>query len=227
MSTYLLINIVIILFPLLFSFEKRIKYYSNIKSLGASILIIGSLYVGWDVFATNQGHWSFNPTHVLELKLFGLPLEEVLFFITVPYSCIFAYEGIKYYLKDTKLFEKRKNFSLIVGIPFLIFSIMPIGGEYTTLAFISVGLAFVFISFFMNDLFSSKIFWIYTIFSILVFLIFNYLLTSIPVVEYSSTAIIGLRIFTIPIEDFMFNFSMLTLYLAIYLYFKRRKFGKR
>jgi lycopene cyclase domain-containing protein len=227
MSTYLFINIGIILFPLLLSFEKRIKYYSNFKSLGASILIIGALYVGWDVFATSQGHWSFNPIHVLELKLFGLPLEEVLFFITVPYSCIFAYEGIKYYLPDTALIDGRRIFPLVVGIPFLILSILPIGGEYTTLAFISVGLTLIFISFFMNDLFSSKLFWIYTIFSIVVFLIFNYLLTSIPVVEYSSMAIIGFRIITIPIEDFMFNFSMLTLYLAIYLYFKRRKIRKK
>lgn len=223
MSTYLYLNFAILLFPLLFSFEKRIKYYSNIKSLTISILIIGTLYTAWDIFATYRGHWSFNPAHVLGIKFFGLPLEEVLFFITVPYSCIFAYEGIKYYLKDAKLFEKNRNLSLVVGIIFVILSFLPIGGEYTTLAFISVGLAVIFISFFMDELFSSKLFWIYTVFSVLVFLIFNYLLTSIPVVEYSSLAIIGFRVITIPIEDFMFNFSMLTLYLAIYLFFKRRK----
>lgn len=223
MSTYLYINFAIILFPLLLSFEKRIKYYSNIKNLLVSILIIGSLHIAWDVFATYRGHWSFNPLHVLEIKFFGLPLEEVLFFITVPYSCIFAYEGIKYYLIDAKLFEKHRNISLITGIIFLIVSALPIGGEYTTLALISVGLTVIFISFFMAELFSSKLFWIYTVFSVFVFLIFNYFLTSIPVVEYSSLAIIGFRVFTIPVEDLMFNFSMLTLYLAIYLYFKNRR----
>ena len=147
MSTYLYINFAIILFPLLLSFEKRMKYYSNFKNLLISILLIGSLYIAWDVFATFRGHWSFNPIHVLDIKFFGLPLEEILFFITVPYSCIFAYEGIKHYLKDAKLFEKRKSVSILTGIIFLTFSILPIGGEYTTLAFISVGLTLIFISF--------------------------------------------------------------------------------
>jgi len=112
---------------------------------------------------------------------------------------------------------------IIFGIGFLLFALLPIGGEYTSLALASVGLTLIFISFFMLELFSSKLFWIYTSFSLVVFLIFNYLLTSIPIVEYSPSAITNFRVITVPIEDFMFNFSMLTLYLAIYLWAKKRK----
>ena len=223
MSLYLYINIMIILFPLLFSFEKRIKYYSKIKYLLISILIVGSLFVFWDMFATYRGHWSFNPNYVLGIKILGLPVEEILFFITVPFSCIFAYEGIKYFLDESKLFKEMKWPPIIFGIGFLLFALLPIGGEYTSLALASVGLTLIFISFFMLELFSSKLFWIYTSFSLVVFLIFNYLLTSIPIVEYSPSAITNFRVITVPIEDFMFNFSMLTLYLAIYLWAKKRK----
>jgi len=223
MSLYLYINIMIILFPLLFSFEKRIKYYSKIKYLLISILIVGSLFVFWDMFATYRGHWSFNPNYVLGIKILGLPFEEILFFITVPFSCIFAYEGIKYFLDESKLFKEMKWPPIIFGIGFLLFALLPIGGEYTSLALASVGLTLIFISFFMLELFSSKLFWIYTSFSLVVFLIFNYLLTSIPIVEYSPSAITNFRVITVPIEDFMFNFSMLTLYLAIYLWAKKRK----
>jgi len=223
MSLYLYINIMIILFPLLFSFEKRIKYYSKIKYLLISILIVGSLFVFWDMFATYRGHWFFNPNYVLGIKILGLPVEEILFFITVPFSCIFAYEGIKYFLDESKLFKEMKWPPIIFGIGFLLFALLPIGGEYTSLALASVGLTLIFISFFMLELFSSKLFWIYTSFSLVVFLIFNYLLTSIPIVEYSPSAITNFRVITVPIEDFMFNFSMLTLYLAIYLWAKKRK----
>ena len=223
MSLYLYINIMIILFPLLFSFEKRIKYYSKIKYLLISILIVGSLFVFWDMFATYRGHWSFNPNYVLGIKILGLPVEEILFFITVPFSCIFAYEGIKYFLHESKLFKEIKWPPIIFGIAFILFALLPIGGAYTSLALASVGLTLIFISFFMLELFSSKLFWIYTSFSLVVFLIFNYLLTSIPIVEYSPSAITNFRLITIPIEDFLFNFSMLTLYLAIYLWAKKRK----
>jgi hypothetical protein len=60
------------------------------------------------------------------------------------------------------------------------------------------------------------------------FMIFNYLLTSIPIVTYAPNAIWGGdglwngRFFTIPIEDFFYNFSMLSFYLLLYLYFKKR-----
>jgi lycopene cyclase domain-containing protein len=226
MSLYLYINIAIILFPLLFTFEKRIKYYTKIKNLIGSILIIGSLFIAWDVFATFRGHWSFNPNYVLETKFLGLPIEEILFFITVPFSCIFAYEGIKYYLKDSKLFSINKWIPKTIGILFIVLALVSIGGEYTTLALASVGITIIFVSNFMKELFSSKLFWIYIAFTILVFLIFNYLLTSIPIVEYSSFAIIGFRVVTIPIEDFMFNFSMLTLYLTVYLWFSKRRYLK-
>ncbi len=226
MSLYLYINIAIILFPLLLTFEKRIKYYSKIKNLIVTILLISSLFVFWDIFATYRGHWSFNPHYVLGTKFLGIPLEEVLFFITVPFSCIFAYEGIKYYLKDSKLFSTNKWIPTIIGILFLALAFLSIGGEYTTLALASVGITIIFISNFMIEIFFSKLFWIYIAFTIFVFLIFNYLLTSIPVVEYSSLAIIGFRVITIPIEDFMFNFSMLTLYLAVYLWVSKRRSSK-
>lgn len=191
-----------------------------------AILLISSLFILWDIFATYRGHWSFNPNYVLGIKVLGIPLEEVLFFITVPFSCIFAYEGIKYYLKDSKLFSTNKSIPTIIGILFLAFAFISIGGEYTTLALASVGITIIFISNFMIEIFYSKLFWIYIAFTILVFLIFNYLLTSIPVVEYSSLAIIGFRVITIPIEDFMFNFSMLTLYLAVYLWVSKRRYLK-
>ena len=226
MSLYLYINIAIIFFPLLLTFEKRIKYYSKIKNLTVAILLISYLFVAWDIFATFRGHWSFNPNYVLEIKFLGIPIEEVLFFITVPFSCLFAYEGIKYYFKDSKLFSINKLIPNSIGILFLALAFVSIGGEYTTLALASMGFTIIFISNFMIELFFSKLFWIYIAFTILVFLIFNYLLTSIPVVEYSSLAIIGFRVITIPIEDFMFNFSMLTLYLAVYLWSSKRRYSR-
>jgi hypothetical protein len=60
------------------------------------------------------------------------------------------------------------------------------------------------------------------------FIIFNYLLTSIPIVSYNANAIWGAdglwngRFFTIPLEDFFYNFSMLSFYLLVYQVFKKK-----
>jgi len=52
------------------------------------------------------------------------------------------------------------------------------------------------------------------------FLLFNYLLTSIPVVLYSPQAIWGVRVLTIPLEDFFYNFTMLAVYGFFYFRFR-------
>ena len=85
MSFYLFLNVMIIAFPLIFSLEKRwIKFYKKIKPILVSLLTVGIFFIVWDVFATSRDHWSFNPAYVNDIKLLGLPIEEILFFVTVP-----------------------------------------------------------------------------------------------------------------------------------------------
>jgi len=223
MSFYLLLNAIILAFPLIFSFERRwIKFYKKLKPLLVSLVIVGLFFIVWDVFATSRGHWSFNPSYVNNIKFLGLPLEEILFFVTVPYSCIFVYESVLHFLRDKKLFSPRKWLFTIIGILIMLSAFVFYVKEYTFLAIFSVGVSVLFVSLVNAELFSSRAYWIYTILTLLLFLIFNYILTSFPVVQYSSSAISGFRVTTIPIEDFLFNFSMLTNYLTIYLWASKK-----
>jgi lycopene cyclase domain-containing protein len=117
MSFYLWLNVIILAFPLIFSFERRwIKFYKKLKPLMISLVIVGIFFIAWDVFATSRGHWSFNPNYVNSIKFLGLPLEEILFFVTVPYSCLFVYESVFHFLGDKKLFSPRKWLFKIIGL---------------------------------------------------------------------------------------------------------------
>lgn len=223
MSFYLYLNLAIIAFPLLFSFEKRIRFYTKLKPLAAALFIVGIFFVGWDVFATFRGHWSFNPAYVNELKLLGLPIEEILFFITVPYSCLFVYNAIIHFIGDKKMFSPKKWLFQVVGILIIIFAFGFYSKEYTLLAMLSVGVSILFVSLVNVNLFSSREYWIYTLLTLILFLVFNYILTSFPIVQYSSNSISGFRVTTIPIEDFLFNFSMLTNYLTVYIWASRKR----
>jgi hypothetical protein len=42
------------------------------------------------------------------------------------------------------------------------------------------------------------------------------ILTALPVVPYNPTAIWGPRFITIPLEDFFYNYSLLSFYLLVY-----------
>ena len=105
MINYLTLDLLIIIFPLLLSFKWKFKYYKFYKSLFASITVVGLVYIIWDAIVTFRGDWWFNEEYLIGFKLAGLPIEEILFFIVVPYSCIFIYENFVYFIKDKEIFD--------------------------------------------------------------------------------------------------------------------------
>lgn len=64
-----------------------------------SILVVGSIFIIWDVYFTKRGVWDFNRKYLIGLDIFGLPIEEILFFVCIPYACIFTYKSLKYFKK--------------------------------------------------------------------------------------------------------------------------------
>ena len=222
MSTYLLINILIIFFPLILSFDKNLKFYKKVPFVLQSIAFISTAYIVWDVIATKRGDWAFNPEHLLGIDILGLPLEEILFFITVPYSCIFIYETALFYLKEKKFDFNYKMF-LIPAILMIILGTIFYNQNYTFTVSIFTGAFFIGAIIFNESLLGSRNFWITMLISFLPFLIINYFLTSIPVVTYNETAFSGKRFITIPYEDFLYSFSMISLWILFYELAKGKK----
>ena len=96
MSKYMAVLVFSGIVPFVLSFWPGLRFYRNWRSLLLSILLILLFFGAWDVFATWRGHWHFNPQGVGNIKIINLPLEEVLFFIVIPFCCIFTWEAIKY-----------------------------------------------------------------------------------------------------------------------------------
>jgi lycopene cyclase domain-containing protein len=227
MINYLIIDLLIILFPLILSFKWKFKYYEYWKPLFASIFIVGLTYILWDAVVTYRGDWAFNYQYLQGISFLGLPIEEIMFFIVVPYSCIFIYENLVYFLREKEVLFNRYFYIVIIIILF-------IGGvifyhqDYTILALLSCALFFIIAIIFEPDILKSRNYWFYIVISMIPFVLFNYLLTSIPIVTYAPNAIWGGdglwngRFFSIPLEDFFYNFSMLSFYLLLYQYFKKR-----
>jgi lycopene cyclase domain-containing protein len=224
---YLLIDALIILFPLLLSFKWKFAYYRYFKALFPAIAVVGIGYIIWDAIVTARGDWFFNYTYLSGISILGLPIEEILFFVVVPYSCIFIYENLQYFLPDRKL-PFNKIFYIGLSILFILAGLFFYNQDYTILALMSCAFFFLIATFFSPELLQSRNYWLYIGLSMIPFIIFNYLLTSIPIVSYHPAAIWGGdglwngRFFSIPIEDFFYNFSMLSFYLLVYRCFKKR-----
>ncbi len=226
MYTYLYFNILVIIFPFLLSFDKRVAFWRKWPYLFISMILGDLIFVTWDSMVTEIGHWSFNEEHLTGIWVFGIPLEELLFFVTVPYACLFTYEVIVYYLKEWKVpFNMYVN--LAIAAVLVISAFLFIDQGYTFVVLLYTAGMVVIATFAEGPLLKSRKFWIYTLITIGLFTVFNMILTAIPIVEYSPDHIWGGdglfngRFFTIPLEDFFYNFSLLTTYLVFYLFAKK------
>lgn len=224
---YLLLDILIIIFPFLLSFKWKFSYYRYYKALFPAIAVVGIVYIIWDAIVTARGDWWFNYEYLSGISIVGLPLEEILFFIVVPYSCIFIYENLEFFIPDKKT-PFNRFFYIGLILVFFLAGIFFYYQDYTILALMSCAFFFIIAVWRFPNLLQSRNYWLYIAISMIPFIIFNYLLTSIPIVLYNPSAIWGGdgvwngRFFTIPLEDFFYNFSMLSFYLVMYLYFKKR-----
>lgn len=94
---YFIVLAVCISGPLFLSFSRKLTFYKSTARLIISIGMPFFVFVLWDSWATGRGHWGFNPAYITGFKIFNLPIEEILFFIIIPFCALFTWEVVKYF----------------------------------------------------------------------------------------------------------------------------------
>ena len=69
----------------------------------------------------------------------------------------------------------------------------------------------------------QRLFWVFWLAVTVLMFIVNGYLTWRPIVIYNEAKMLGVRLFTIPLEDFFFGFSLIGLNLIIWEYFKKKE----
>jgi len=222
--TYLILLVGSIFVPLLLSFDTKVQYYKNLKYILPAIFTTAAIFWVWDIRFVEAQVWSFNPEYTIGLAFIGMPIEEWLFFIVVPYSCVFIYEVLKFYLEKYEYPKSFRLVSLFLIAGFALISYFFRQQNYTFLTFI---FSAVYLSF---AIFGRKFkpyitkFYFSFMVSLIPFMVVNGFLTSLPVVKYNSAHIMNIRILNIPIEDFSYLFLMLLMVITIYEAFKKARY---
>ena len=215
---YLILMLLSISYPLIRSFENKISFYKNWKSLVFAISIMMTIFITWDVIFTNLSVWSFNDRYILGYKFLNLPIEEWMFFICIPYSCIFIHEVLNYFYPLKKITFNIHRWNQWFICLLLIIAAIYWNRMYTFVCFVLTGLFLIFI----QQKKAKLIVAIYRTFlvSIIPFFMVNGVLTGIltdePIVIYDDLQNTMFRIITIPIEDFVYCLFMLGLTIWIY-----------
>ena len=230
MSLYLWINLLTILGPLGLSFDKKVAFYKSWKSVFPAIIIVAIGFLLWDEYFTVQGIWGFNPEHLQGIYLGNLPLEEVLFFITIPYACIFIFSCIDAYFPKHKFNKLGYGFSLVFTLVSVGLAVYFKDNWYTFYALLGAGLLNAIIYFGYTPAWYGR-FIVAFLIAIIPFIIVNGVLTGMftenPIVWYNENHIMGPRIGTIPVEDLFYNFFMLFPITVIFQFLIKRKNKKQ
>jgi lycopene cyclase domain-containing protein len=222
---YLLINIVSIIIPLAWSFERKVFFIQYWKAALSAILITMILFIPWDIYFTHIGVWGFNDKYLIGVNLFGLPVEEYLFFVCIPYASLFTHEALKYYIPDNPL-DKVAN-ALTYFFILILFILIGIGYSnwYTITATVLALLVISVLKYFIRPKSLSRYFFSYLLILIPFFIVNGTLtgsLTSEPVVWYNNDENLNFRLGTIPIEDTIYGLSLLLINMSLFEYFKTK-----
>ncbi|MDG1333632.1 MAG: lycopene cyclase domain-containing protein [Crocinitomicaceae bacterium] len=220
---YLLLDGLTLFFPLVLSFDRRVNYVSKWKSVLYATLIIAVPFLIWDFIFTEHGFWGFNTDYLVGIDIGNLPLEEVLFFIVVPFACTFIYECVKYYFRKLRFQLLDRILYFALPIYAMVLTLLEPTGWYTLSVVISSG---VVLFFWLRDP-RYKFVGISFLISLIPFLIVNGILTGgvteEPIVWYSELQKVTPRIWTIPVEDVLYCFTLIVSVFLLTEFFEKRK----
>ncbi|AOW19206.1 lycopene cyclase domain-containing protein [Urechidicola croceus] len=223
MSLYLIVNIASFTIPFFYSFEKKMRFIQYWKSVFLAISITAFFFIIWDIIFTHRGIWGFNSKYLVGIDIFGLPLEEILFFIFIPYSSIFMHYALVYFFPKVKLtVNVTRTLTLILFFILFITLVFNTDKSYTLVNYSLCSLLLAY-AFFFEVSILQRFYW--TFLCVLIpFFVVNGILTGSfieePVVWYNNAENLRIRLGTIPIEDIVYAFSMLFLSVVMIEKFK-------
>lgn len=220
--TYLIINLACISIPLLASFYPRHAFIKEWKYFLPANILVAIGFLIWDAIFTHLGVWGFNPNYLIGINIFNLPLEEVLFFIAIPYACVFTYFALRYLIKKNPLDQYQGLITISLAIIFILSGIGFWGKLYTSITVLLAGMYLLILFYKKRNL--ADVYLSYLVI-IPFFFISNGILTGLflesPIVWYNNAENLGIRMFTIPIEDSVYGFVLILMNIDLYEWIKR------
>ena len=222
---YLSLDLLTILFPFLFSFYSKANFSKQWKHLWVAILIPGIAFILWDEAFTRLGVWGFNPYYLSGVFVGSLPVEELLFFICIPYACVFTYDAFSYLIKRDYLDHLQKAISIALIIISMLVGSLNVDKWYTCTTFFGLAVYLFLLRFVWKVSYLGRFYFSWCIILVPLFIV-NGILTGSwidnPVVWYNDAENLGIRIGTIPLEDLFYGMFLVMINVSIFEFIRGR-----
>jgi lycopene cyclase domain-containing protein len=182
-------------------------------------------FISWDIFFTHKGIWGFNEAFLSGYNLLNLPIEEWLFFICIPYACLFTHYSLLHFFPKLRFSDTQTSIAFFILLSILLAGLLYFYDHWYTA--VNFGYAVLVLGWIYNKdrMLLNSFFPTFLIILIPFFLINGILTGSFidePIVWYNNAENLGIRLFTIPIEDIIYALTMLLTVLALTEYFENK-----
>jgi lycopene cyclase domain-containing protein len=224
--TYLLINFLTVIVCFIFSFDKRIQFSKHFGAFLKGSVLVAIPFIIWDIWFTKAGVWWFNTAYTIGVIIAGLPLEEWLFFVCIPFSCVFTFFCLDKFFD----FGWAKKYNAVVAWVTILVCVAVAIGFYNRMypfltAVVTAG-TMVYLHFIARAEWITKGSLVFCIL-MLGFFPVNGVLTGTglesPIVNYNPEQILNIRILTIPVEDAVYGYAQFMLNLFFFKYFQEKE----
>lgn len=221
--TGLILGLAILVLPLLANLYFKIPDFKRVLTnflKTYSVAGLGILFL--NSFILERGDWSIASRYLSKINIGIIPVEFFLFFFAVPFAGIVLYEIINLKYKEKRI-ALDNSFFYLFAFTFFALSIITANHSYTTNVFFLNGVLMLVVSYFKNaNVFLTKNFYIFTLLSLIPFIIIDAILTMTPILTYKSASIIGFKVGSLAIEDFFLIFFLGSAFLTVYYLFKKK-----
>lgn len=220
---YLVINLACISIPFIASFYPKHPFFKQWRNFFLANFLMAAFFLIWDAIFTHLGVWGFNPRYLTGIYILNLPIEEILFFVCIPYACVFTYYAFEYLFKE----KDRIGFSNLMDWLFILIAASFIILGYDQLYTFYTGLFTCIFMMLVRRQKKDRALAYMSYFAIIpFFLLSNGLLTGSfieeQVVWYNDSENFGIRMFTIPIEDSIYGFLMIMMNIVLFDHFRAK-----
>ena len=216
-STYLLVNFFMVIICFSASFNKKIQFYKHFGTFLLSSTIVAVPFIVCDIWFTDMDVWRFNTDYTIGVIIAGLPIEEWLFFYSIPFAFVFTYYGLDRFfdLSWTHVFNNVIVF--VTTIVCVVTVLLYYDRLYTFTAAVITLVTMAYLHFIAKKEWIGQAFFVFVILMIGFFAV-NGLLTvtgtGASMVNYNREHLLDIRMFNIPVEAVVYGFSqfMLNIY---------------
>ncbi len=214
-STLLAITIVL-------SFRKTTNYYKKWVAAIPAILISGLIYLFWDMRFTSAGIWNYNETELFTgLSIANIPFKRWILLIVLPFFSFYIYEQLKVKLQGIFFDNVFVVVSLLLLVIFGILAYLNSQKLYTFTASLFTA-AYLGYTIFRNHFKPYYTSFYLTLVIAAIFYLVYHIGSPLSLKHYHEGHILGIQLFSIPVEDFVWLFLLLLMNTTLYQYFLTR-----